>query len=97
MTPAQFASCSEVVDNGRRIIDAEFAYLRAVIAEPNRDKKKRNKAYTIEDFALFGEKAQEVAKKKEPQSWEAQRLYIAQYLHPFMSARANLEKKTGGK
>lgn len=96
MTPAQFASCSEVFDNERRVLDAQFAYLRAVIAEPNRDRKKRNKPYAIDDFALFGEKAQEAAQKKEPQTWQSQRAYVAQFLHPFMSARANLQKKIEG-
>ena len=96
MTPAQFASCSEIFDSERKIQDAQFGYLRAIIAEPNRDRKKKREPYKIDDFCLFGEKAQESTKKAEPQTWKSQQMFVTQYLHPLLVSRANLEKKKNG-
>lgn len=94
MTPAQFAACSDVFDNERRIEDAQFAYTRLLLIEPHRDKKKKSTPYTADDFALFGEKAQKQSEqKRETQTWQGQKSYVENFLHPFFVARANLEDK----
>lgn len=97
MTPAQFAACSDVYDREKRYTDAQFSYVRMILAEPHRDRKKRNKPYTLDDFSLFSEKALEEAEKKPNLSTpESQKTYVEQFLHPFLVARAKIVNKIVG-
>lgn len=95
MTPAQFAACSRMVDNERKQMDMQLSWIRVLLAEPNRDTKKRPRPFTIPDMSCMPEAAAEATKRRE-QSPEQMQSYVVNVLNPWFKGLNEQRKKKGG-
>jgi hypothetical protein len=53
LTPAQYAALSNRFFEAREFIDWQMGWLRALIVEPYRDKRRHPNAYKINEFSMF--------------------------------------------
>ena len=87
LTPAQFAAMERAHFKEKLLLDAQFAWVRQLIVEVNRDAKTRPSPFPVADFALFEDNRERVSQAGE-MSWEQQLEFVKDVLTPHFNQRA---------